>query len=72
MLLKFINKKYRFELMESLTQTVKLGIVISNLIAPIIIVSILYEYISHTILLSWLFIHMVIYTYGFFTNTNDY
>ncbi|PHQ56331.1 MAG: hypothetical protein COA30_04760 [Sulfurimonas sp.] len=58
MLLKFINKKYRFELMESFTQTVKLGIVISNLIAPVIIVSILYGYISHTILLSWLFIHI--------------
>ncbi len=58
MLLKFINKKYRFELMESLTQTVKLGIVISNFIAPIIIVSILYGYISNTILLSWLCIHL--------------
>ncbi|HIC12152.1 MAG TPA: PAS domain-containing protein [Sulfurimonas sp.] len=58
MLLKFINKKYRFELMESLTQTVKLGIVISNLIAPIIIVSILYGYISNTILLPWVCIHL--------------
>ncbi len=58
---KLWNEKYSFELIATLTKNLWLGIVMLNFITPLAVVYILLDFISHTILFTWLFIHFIFF-----------
>ena len=68
MLAKLWNDKYSFDLIKSLTETARLGIVAVNIMAPIAIVYIMYDFLEHFTLLVWLAANILFFIFRMLIN----
>ena len=58
MLMQLWRGKYSFELIKLLAETLSLGIIIVNIVAPLVIVYLLYDFVEYSILIIWVSVHI--------------
>lgn len=58
MLMQLWREKYSFELIKLLAETLSSGIIIVNIVAPLVIVYLLYDFVEYKVLIIWVSIHI--------------